>query len=93
MNVDKAKKRIAKQVAKGFNGYPLIAIEYFGGGPGLATKVVIQFILEEGSEPQAQQFTSEKDVRNDEAIQTVLLKIIERADANSVTEKQGVSVS
>ncbi|MDC8831343.1 hypothetical protein [Alteromonas gilva] len=91
MNVDKAKKRIAKQVSKGFNGYPWVSIEYFGENAELATEVVIQFTLEEGSEPQEQSFTSKGDVRNDEAIQTVLLKVIERAGANSVTEKQGVS--
>ncbi|SBT18243.1 hypothetical protein MGA5115_02364 [Marinomonas gallaica] len=91
MNVDKAKKRIAKQVGKGFKGYPLVSIEYFGETPELATQVVIQFISEEGAEPQEQKFSAKNDVRNDETIQTVLLKIIERADAGSVTEIAGVA--
>lgn len=91
MNVDKAKKRIAKQVSKGFKGYPLVSIEYFGETPVLATQVVIKFIAEEGSEPQEQKFSAEHDVRNDATIQTVLLKIIERADASSVSEIAGVS--
>ncbi|WP_067220861.1 hypothetical protein ACPUEK_15265 [Marinomonas gallaica] len=91
MNVDKAKKRIAKQVSKGFKGYPLVSIEYFGETPELATQVVIQFIAEEGAEPQEQKFNAQSDVRNDETIQTVLLKIIERADAGSVIEIAGVS--
>lgn len=30
MNLDKAKKRIAKQVKKGFNGYPKITLAYYG---------------------------------------------------------------
>lgn len=91
MNVDKAKKRIAKQVGKGFKGYPLVSIEYFGETPELATQVVIQFIAEEGAEPQEQKFSAKNDVRNDETIQTVLLKIIERADAGSVVEIADVS--
>ena len=76
MNVDKAKKRIAKQVKKGFRGYPLVLLEYFGKTSDCATEVVVSFTLEEGSEPQAQKFVSENDAREDETIQSVLIKII-----------------
>lgn len=92
MNVNKAKKRIAKRVERGFKGYPLISLEYFGKTTGFATEVVVSFIAEEGAEPQEQRFSSEKDVREDEAIQSVLLKIIERAEANTVVEKSVISV-
>jgi len=92
MNVDKAKKRIAKRVNRGFKGYPLVSIAYFGTDPALATRIVIQFIAEEGAAPQEQTFSSENDIREDETIQTVLLKIIERANAVSVTEVAGVAV-
>jgi len=92
MNVDKAKKRIAKQVKKGFNGYPLVALEYFGKTPNSATEVVILFTLEEGAEPQEQTFSSKDDAREDETIQSILVKIIERANANTVTEVDGVSI-
>jgi hypothetical protein len=92
MNVDKAKKRIAKQVKKGFNGYPKISIEYFGASHDIAVEVVISFILEEGVEPQEQKFVSENDAREDETIQSTLVKIIERANASTVEEIDGVSV-
>ncbi|MFM2483591.1 hypothetical protein [Celerinatantimonas yamalensis] len=92
MNVDKAKKRIAKQVKKGFRGYPAIELTYFGQNADLATEVVVALIAEEGAEVQAQTFSSEKDVREDEAIQSVLVKIIERANVNSVTQVDGVSI-
>lgn len=91
MNVDKAKQRIAKQVKKGFKGYPLISIAYFGETPELATEVVIQFISGEGAEPQEQRFSAQTDVRDDQTIQTVIVKIIERANANSIVEVAGVS--
>nr|MBF4227074.1 hypothetical protein [Vibrio anguillarum]MBF4231987.1 hypothetical protein [Vibrio anguillarum]MBF4236730.1 hypothetical protein [Vibrio anguillarum]MBF4262971.1 hypothetical protein [Vibrio anguillarum]MBF4306501.1 hypothetical protein [Vibrio anguillarum] len=58
----------------------------------LATEVVITFLPEENAEPQIQRFTSDKDAREDEAIQSVLLKIIERAEAATVLEKQEISV-
>ena len=92
MNVDKAKKRIAKQVKKGFNGYPQVSLEYFGKALDCATEVVITFTLEEGAEPQEQKFVSKNDAREDETIQSILVKIIERADANTVTEIDGISI-
>lgn len=92
MNLDKAKKRITKQVKKGFNGYPQVSFEYFGETTDVATAVVISFILDEGAEPQEQKFVSKTDVREDEAIQSILLKIIERAEANTVSEIDGTSL-
>ena len=91
MHVDKAKKRIAKQVRKGFHGYPLVSLEYFGKTPDSASEVVISFTEEEGAEPQRQTFVSGGDAREDETIQSTLLKIIERADAKTVTEVNGIS--
>ncbi len=93
MHVDKAKKRIAKQVKAGFKGYPQIAIEYFGKSSDCATEVSVQFTLEEGAEAQEERFTSKADARGSEIIQSALIKIIDRANVNSVIERVGVSVS
>jgi len=92
MNVDKAKKRIAKQVKKGFHGYPLISLAYFGKSPDSASEVVISFISEEGAAAQEQKFSCEQDAREDETIQSILVKIIERADVAAVLETEGVSL-
>lgn len=92
MNLDKSTKRIAKRIKKGFQGYPQISLAYFGETASCATEVVIGFISEEGAPAQEQKFSSPDDVRKDEAIQTTLLKIIERADAKTVVEVAGVSV-
>ena len=92
MNIDKAKKRIEKQIKKGFHGYPIVSLAYWGNTAECASQVVIVFTLEEGSEPQEQKFVSKGDVREDEAIQSILVKIIERANASTVTEVAGTSV-
>lgn len=91
MNLDKAKKRIAKQVKKGFKGYPQITLAYFGESPDLANEVVVQFALEENAAIQEERFSSETDVRENEIIQSALVKIIERASANSVIQVAGVT--
>ena len=92
MNLDKAKKRIAKQVKKGFDGYPLISLAYFGATTDYANKVEVTFLAEEGAEAQVQTFSSSADARDDETIQSVLVKIIERAEPKTVTEIAGVAV-
>ncbi|HTN34125.1 MAG TPA: hypothetical protein VL091_09000 [Marinobacter sp.] len=92
MNVDKAKKRIAKLVKRGNKGYPKVSIEYFGETSDSATEVVVTFTSEEGAEPQEQKMASEHDARGDETIQSVLVKIIERANAATVIENDRVSV-
>lgn len=92
MNVDKAKKRIAKLVKKGFCGYPKLSLEYFGKTADLASEVVISFTLDENAEPQEQKFVSENDTRNDETVQSTLVKIIERSNAATVTLVDGVSI-
>jgi hypothetical protein len=92
MNLDKAKKRIAKQVKKGFDGYPLISLAYFGVTADCANKVEVTFLAEEGAAAQVQTFSSNRDAREDETIQSVLVKIIERAEPKTVTEIAGVTV-
>lgn len=92
MKLDKSTKRIAKRVKKGFKGYPQISLAYFGESTDYATEVVIGFVSEEGAAVQEQKLTSKCDVRKDETIQTTILKVIERADAKTVLEIEGVSV-
>ncbi|MDX2369558.1 MAG: hypothetical protein QNK36_14350 [Colwellia sp.] len=92
MNLDKSTKRIAKRVKKGFQGYPQISLAYFGESVDCATEVVVGFILEEGAAAQEQKFSCDGDARQDETIQTTLLKVIERADAKTVLETSGVSI-
>jgi hypothetical protein len=91
MHIDKAKKLIAKQLKKGHKGYPEISIEYFGTSGNCATKVAVRFILEEGAEAQEEVFSSQTDIRESEVVQSALVKIIQRADAKSVVQVDGVS--
>ena len=92
MNLEKAKKRILKKVNMGFHGYPVIAITYHGPSATLATRVSINFIAEEGAEPLTETFSTETDIREDESIQSTIVKIIERANAQSVSVDESVVV-
>ncbi|GAC17835.1 hypothetical protein [Paraglaciecola arctica] len=92
MNLDKSQKRISKRVKRGFHGYPMISIQYFGPSETLATKVEVGFIQEENAEPMLETFNSETDIRVDETVQTTIIKIIDRVDAKTVTLEDKVQL-
>ncbi len=92
MNLDKSKKRIAKRVKMGFQGYPTITLAYHGPNTELADQVSVQFVLDDGAEAQFERFTSKEDVRHDDVIQSSLVKIIERSGAKTVTLVEGIAV-
>lgn len=92
MNLDKSQKRINKRVKRGFHGYPIISIEYFGPSEALATKVEVGFIEQENAETLLETFNSETDIRQDETVQTTIIKIIDRVDAQTVTLEDKVKL-
>lgn len=92
MNLEKSKKRIAKKVKMGFQGYPEISISYLSRHTDVAEQVVISFVSEEGCDPMEERLTSNADAREDEVIQSSIVKIIERSGAKTVKLVAGVGV-
>jgi len=92
MNLDKSKKRITKRSKMGFQGYPKMVLTYYGNSMSHADEVVVEFISEEGADIQIERFSSKVDAREDEVIQSALVKMIERAEAKTVVQMEGVSV-
>lgn len=85
MNLIKSQKRISKKVKMGFQGYPTINIVYSGSNESCPTEVSLELVIEEGAGLQTEKFVTEGDVREDEAIQSAIVKMIERAGAKTVT--------
>jgi hypothetical protein len=46
--------------------------------------------LEEGADIQVERFSSKIDARDDEVIQSALVKMIERSEAKTVVQAEGV---
>lgn len=84
MHIDKAKKRIAKRIKMGFQGYPVLSIAYQGTAPGLNDSVLLCLQLEENADQQEQRFSSKGDAREDESIQSTIVKMIERCQVKTV---------
>lgn len=92
MNLDKSKKRIAKRAKMGFQGYPKISLTYYGKTTSHADEVMIEFVLEEGADTQVERFSSKIDAREDEVIQSAIVKMIERSEAKTVVQVDGVLI-
>ncbi|MGK0442056.1 MAG: hypothetical protein ACJA0N_001863 [Pseudohongiellaceae bacterium] len=92
MNLEKSKKRIAKKVKMGFQGYPEISISYFGSTAELAQQVAVSFVAEEGSAPMEERFHSKSDAREDQVIQSAIVKMIERTEAKTIVQIAGIEV-
>ena len=90
MKLDRSKKRISKKANKGFQGYPVVTIAYYGPSNKLATKVAVGVIVEENGDAQMERFSLTSDVRNDEEIQIKIVEIIGEANAKSVSVVDGI---
>lgn len=92
MNLDKSKKRITKRAKMGFQGFPTISITYCGKSADRADEVAVEFVLEAGADIQVERFTSKVDAREDEVIQSALVKMIERSEAKTVVLADGILI-
>ena len=92
MNLEKSKKRIAKRVKMGFQGYPEISIAYSGSSKDLAEGVSVTFVAEEGANPMQEKFQSKSDAREDEVIQSAIVKMIERSEAKTVKVAEAIEL-
>ena len=92
MKLEKSKKRIAKKIKMGFQGYPEISIAYSGQSKALADGVIVTFVAEEGAKPMEERFQTKSDAREDEVIQSAIVKIIERSEAKTVKLIEGITL-
>jgi hypothetical protein len=78
--------RVLKQASKGFQGYPIATVAYYGPNESKATKVVVAIIPSEDAEadPLERWFGAERDMREDENVTSRILRFIKDNGARSV---------
>ena len=76
----------------GFQGYPEISIAYSSSNKDFAEEVILTFIAEEGANPVEERFQSKSDARENEVIQSAIVKMIERSEAKTVSMSTGVEL-
>lgn len=64
------REKLSKKAKKGFRGYPVATIAYYGPDTTRASKVAVAIVQSEGAdaEPMQKWFSESGDVRNDETI-------------------------
>lgn len=81
----KTLKWMSKNAKKGFRGYPVATIAFYGPTEKVATKVVASIVLDEDAGADAmQKWYSEGDVRHDDAILAEIKEFMETQGARSV---------
>lgn len=77
---------LRKRVQRGFRGYPVATIAYYGPTADLATKVVVSIIREEGMDPDPLQrwFSEGEDVRLDAGVESQILAFLRQHSARTV---------
>jgi hypothetical protein len=77
---------LRRKAKRGFHGYPVATIAFYGPTASLATKVVVSIVREEGHDPDPlERWLSENtDVRSDPAIGEKILAFLKDHDARSV---------
>jgi hypothetical protein len=77
---------LEKQARRGFRGYPVATVAFYGPDDQRATKVAVGIVPAEGAEadPLQRWFSEEADVRSDPDIARGIIEFIETHAAKSV---------
>ncbi len=77
---------LKKKARRGFRGYPIATIAFYGPDNTRATKVAVGIVPGEGAEPEVLErwFAKESDVRTDREIGREILEFIEGHSVKSV---------
>ena len=81
-----AVKRLGKKARRGFRGYPVATIAFYGPDNRMATKVAVAIVLAAEQEPaELRRWLSEdRDVRTDPQIATEVLTFLDAAGVKTV---------
>jgi hypothetical protein len=84
--IERALKRISKKARKGFRGYPVATIAFYGPTDAVASKTAVGIIPWVDAEPDMQKWfsTNGKDIRDDPQVAEEILTFIEASAVKSV---------
>jgi len=83
---EQARKRLGKKAKKGFRGFPVATIAFYGPDDRRASKVTVGIVLAEDQEPAELRrwFSEQADVREDPAAAEGILALIDEFGVRSV---------
>jgi hypothetical protein len=83
---------LKKKAQKGFKGYPVATVAYYGPDNKLASKVAVGIIVQEDADPiDLQRWHSEQgDVRFDKSINMEIMEYIQQHEVKTVALSDGI---
>ena len=90
--LERARKRLSKRAKRGFRGWPLATVAFYGPDDTRATKLAVGIVPSEGTEATELRrwFSKETDIRNDTAVAEEVLAFIETNGAKTVVMSDGI---
>lgn len=84
--MNRSRYQLEKRANRGFRGYPIATIAFYGPTSDVATKVAVALVRGEGQEPEVvgRFFSEATDVRFDETAGTEVLALLESHAVQSV---------
>ncbi len=85
-------KALTKKARRGFQGYPLATVAYYGPDARMATKAAVAVLPFEGAEPEALErwFSEARDIRRDHRVNQQILQFIRSRGVKSVVMSDGI---
>jgi len=89
---DRYARALIKKARRGFSGYPVATVAYYGPDDSRATKVAVGIVMADGEDTaDLQRWSSEHgDVRRDAGIQRAILAFIRAQGAQSIAMGEGI---
>ena len=83
---------VSKRARRGFRGYPVVTVAFYGPDEARATKVVAALVPERGAEPSrlTRWVVADGDVRTDVVVVASLVAFIRSADAPTVVAPEAL---
>ncbi|MHB1548634.1 MAG: hypothetical protein ACYCX8_07850 [Acidimicrobiales bacterium] len=90
--IDKFQKRLSKKSRKGFRGWPMATIAFYGPDLSRASKVVASIVHTEAGEAEEMRswLSDDADVRHDEVIGREIVEFIDDHEVKSVAMAGGI---
>jgi hypothetical protein len=86
MSLHGRKSALRKKAKRGFRGYPIATVAFYGPDDQVATKVAVGIVEHESEEPSELErwYSSEGDVRTNPSIEAAVIEFIDRHAVKSV---------
>lgn len=89
---ERSTKALNKKARRGFAGYPVATVAYYGPDNRRATKAAVGIIPAEGEDPDILErwFSDARDIRRDHRVNEQVLRFIRSHDVRSVVMTDGI---